>query len=120
MAPDLHSFHGGCSCPAVSFSVRASPEVALCHCETCRRCSGGIGMGWINGDRPVGCLGPCRPSGVRLPVRASTDSFGSRPCENAIWMSIARNRGVTGAIRPAWSHSGPQFAAIHSLASEAG
>ena len=78
MAPDLHSFLGGCGCRAVSISVCASPEAALCHCETCRRCSGGIGMGWIKSDRPVGCLGPCRPSGVRLRVRTSTDSCGSR------------------------------------------
>jgi hypothetical protein len=42
-----------------------------------------------------------------------------RPCENAIWMSTARNGVVAGVLRPASAHSGPLFAAMLFLACEA-
>lgn len=43
---------GRCACRRVEYAVHALElEAAVCHCETCRRASGGAGMAWVNGDR---------------------------------------------------------------------
>src|SRR5664279_1460552 len=55
-------------------------------------------------------LDQCQLSGDDF--RASNGACGSRPCDNASWMSIARHVDVTSALRRASAHSGPLFAAI--------
>lgn len=43
---------GHCACRRVEYAVHALElDATVCHCETCRRASGGAGMAWIVGDR---------------------------------------------------------------------
>lgn len=43
---------GHCACRRVEYAVHALElEAVVCHCELCRRASGGAGMAWIAGDR---------------------------------------------------------------------
>lgn len=43
---------GHCACRRVEYAVHALElDATVCHCETCRRASGGAGMAWIAGDR---------------------------------------------------------------------
>ena len=51
MTGALFKTSGACACMAVRFQVLLESSVALCHCELCRRTSGGPLQGWVNGVR---------------------------------------------------------------------
>ena len=40
---------GGCHCGAVRYAIAGEPEGSMiCHCQTCRRVSGGVAVAWIS------------------------------------------------------------------------
>jgi hypothetical protein len=40
---------GGCHCGAVRYVIDEAPEASMiCHCQTCRRVSGGVVVAWIS------------------------------------------------------------------------
>lgn len=46
MSGDLHQ--GGCQCGAVRFAASGAPKfVAICHCTSCRKATGGAFSTWI-------------------------------------------------------------------------
>jgi len=44
---------GRCACGAVTFSVKAPKTYGACHCEMCRRWTGGVWMGVVALAEPV-------------------------------------------------------------------
>ena len=46
-APDIPPAEGGCLCGALRYRVSGDPIAAtLCHCQSCRRASGGTNVAW--------------------------------------------------------------------------
>lgn len=42
---------GGCHCGAIRYAISAAPmQSMVCHCQTCRRVSGGLVVAWITVD----------------------------------------------------------------------
>lgn len=40
--------HGGCHCGAIRYSVEGHPKhSSVCHCESCRRTTGGLTTAWV-------------------------------------------------------------------------
>ena len=43
---------GGCHCGAIRYSVSAEPRhSSVCHCESCRRATGGLTTAWVGYER---------------------------------------------------------------------
>ena len=44
-----HNMTGGCQCRRIRYEVRiASDEAYLCHCNHCRRATGGVSIAFVN------------------------------------------------------------------------
>src|SRR5262245_9587387 len=45
----MKKIEGGCHCGAVRYALSAAPEGSMiCHCQTCRRVSGGVVVAWVS------------------------------------------------------------------------
>ena len=43
------TIQGCCHCGAIRYALSADPESSMiCHCQTCRRVSGGVAMAWVS------------------------------------------------------------------------
>lgn len=74
---------GHCLCGAVRLTVRRmSDQMSACHCEMCRRWSGGIQMGIEAPEADLRVTGPVKTyRSSRLSERAWCDTCGS-----ALWL----------------------------------
>jgi len=49
---EKNSLSGGCYCGAIRYELIREPgEIVICHCENCRRISGGTAVAWILGKK---------------------------------------------------------------------
>lgn len=75
--PDLT---GRCACGAVTFSVEAPKTYGACHCEMCRRWTGGVWMGVVCESEPE-VTGPLK---VWKSSRIASRGF-CPDCGSSVW-----------------------------------
>lgn len=81
---------GRCACGAVTFKVSAPDTYGACHCEMCRRWTGGVWMGVVC-DELIEIDGPLREwssSGI------ASRGFCER-CGSSIWHKLRSTRKFT-------------------------
>lgn len=124
---DVRVLEGGCACGAVRYRAGGPPRNACyCHCESCRRASGGATVAWFSVDTPSFALtrgelvqrasspgvtrGHCAACGTSITYHnarrpldmdvttASLDDPGAAPPRAHLW---ARDRPAWLALDPA-------------------